>query len=608
MRSAPEPAARTLGVSTHSLLTRDFDALARGSFEVHVLRQLAVAEVSRRRLAYRALLDILRADPPQSPLEPAAAAWDVLVRAEQRDPGAARAVMDQPIAGMWAFRLLRRLRGEQHDDLPLWVDLGHLHALASAAAARAGVEASLLVPVRRGVLHLPTLGSVRLPHHGPWETARVDIDSEGFQVTAAGLVRVNRRGFGAETDQWLPIRAIRATSFVIEDTDPYRHAEQVVLPVRLPSDEVARWDHQLTAALDLLRLGHPALADGVDATVSVVVPSPGLQRFRSYSGTTGDAVGAVTMSWPPDPTDAAATLAHEFRHAVLCEVMHLVKLVDPAAAGSRYVPWRDDPRPPRGVLHGIYAFAGVAGFWRAERRRVAGVHAMLAHFEFALWRRAVLDTAVDLAASGDLTPLGQRFLTGVLTTVEGWLAEPVPVECRQLADLATADTAALWRAYHLRPEPVVVDRLARAWLAGAASAPAEPTATTTRLVPDPDARAFDTRACLARLWLADRTDFRRREAAGPAETYRGASLADCALVRGSIEQAASLYEADLAREPGNRRALVGLGLALGEADDAGRALRARPELVRAVGAAAREITSRHPSPRALAAWLAPVVS
>ncbi|WP_239341157.1 HEXXH motif domain-containing protein [Frankia sp. CiP3] len=615
---------RALGA--HRLSTGDLDSLALGSLDSGIIRRLARSEISRRRIAFRAVLDLLREQHPRlGPLLPVDEVWDLLVEIERQDAAAARAVLDRPLAGAWAARLLRRLRGLTQEDVPLWVEVGHLHAMAAAAAVRAGSSIELRVPLRRGFVHLPAVGHARLGSPEPWDTAvvrtvaaEIDVvgptrrirlrrDEQDFRVVRPAGDPPGGTGAPAPDDgSWWPVHVAGPVGLVVEDCDPYRMSGRAAEPHRLPPARTDRWGRLLADSAAVARAGHPDLAAGVDAVISAVVPLPAAARFRSYSSTSGDAIGSVEMSEPHDALDGAAMLAHELRHAVLGMLLHVVgDLVDPAApVRPRYAPWRDDPRPPRGMLHGVYAFFGVADFWRVQRGLSVGDDAMLGHFEFALWRAAVCDTAADLLRDPALSAIGRRFLTGLLTTAQAWLSEPVPFEAARLAALVTADTRALWRAHHLRPAPAAVERLADAWLTGG-----EPDAVTvpTRQVPDRDARALDTRAGLARLWLSDRDELRRIERDGPGCGYRHASRADCALVAGDLVTARARYEARLVDVADDRRALVGLGLALRDDTAAGRVLRERPELVYAVAVAvAVARAGRRPDPGALAGWLAPV--
>ena len=95
-------------------------------------------------------------------------AWSLLA-ALDRDaaPGARRRCSSHPYIRVWALRCLERLRpagagaGEDEqasDPQRLTADLGHLAAIAAAAAVRAGAGAAVTVPVLDGAVHLPTLG------------------------------------------------------------------------------------------------------------------------------------------------------------------------------------------------------------------------------------------------------------------------------------------------------------------------------------------------------------------------------------------------------------------------------------------------------------------
>ncbi|WP_223281527.1 aKG-HExxH-type peptide beta-hydroxylase [Streptomyces antnestii] len=102
------------------------------------------------------------------------------------------------------------------------------------------------------------------------------------------------------------------------------------------------------------------------------------------------------------------------RVPALRALSHQIQLVDRATGGPHadallYAPWRTDPRPPWGLLHGTYAFTGVADFWRTERHALTGPRADLAHFEFAVWRDAVAIALRTLADQPGLTPWGRRF-------------------------------------------------------------------------------------------------------------------------------------------------------------------------------------------------------
>ena len=83
------------------------------------------------------------------------------------------AVLSHPYIRAWGLRCLERLRPagagalvrRSRPPMPhrLTADLGHLAAIAAAAAVRAGPDgAAVSVPVLDGAVHLPTLGRLAL--------------------------------------------------------------------------------------------------------------------------------------------------------------------------------------------------------------------------------------------------------------------------------------------------------------------------------------------------------------------------------------------------------------------------------------------------------------
>ncbi|ONH23995.1 hypothetical protein BL253_31455 [Pseudofrankia asymbiotica] len=582
------------------------------------------------------VLDLLRRDPTaRGPLRSPDAAWDLLVAAESKAPVKIAGLIACPQVGAWAAHMLRRLYEEVHDDTPLWVDAGHLHALAASAAIQAGIEASVPVPMRRGAVHLPMLGHALLPMREQWDVAWIHIAtrlSEPKRVSpdpatsgsstelaeiigAKGSVTVPAPSqLGPRTTgnsgSWWPHSSVRVVSqgaslsIGLEDADPYRLAGRTTAPAPLRSADIGRWESALGAAWELLVDGHPSVARELSALTTALAPLPRAAPFRPRSASTGDAFGSAMISEPDDPTQLASTLVHELAHFKLGGILHLFDLTDPSWTRLGYAPWRDDPRPIRGILHGIYAFFHVTAFWRRQRALTTAGEAMLAHFEFAFWRGQTRQTARLLRASAGLTDLGRRFLDGVLVSLEPWCSEPVPFQVAELSQLMVRDHQALWRAHHLQPAAALVTELAAAWADGrAASRAAIEAAGPESLVPEPAVRDLDGRACLARLWLLDRDRFRRVAGAGPAREVAGTVAADCALVSGDRAAARQLYLSELADAPEKISAWVGLGLTRPKY----QALVARPDLALAVSSTVAATTGRRPSPAALAAWLTPAL-
>lgn len=597
-------------VCWHCVSHADIDDLAKGVESEATLTALLRAERSYRRLVLRAALDAARQE-NISPLAPADVAWDLLVRADRRNPRGTAEMLELPQVGTWASRVLRRIHGQLHDDMPLWVDLGYLHALAVAAAIRAKLLFKIAVPVMRGYLSLPSLGFTYFPELVDWATAEIRPEDQGIvAVTSSGTVALSFCWDGSTPGWHSPVRLQMASrnstiSVTLEDSDPYRYYLGVEPPVFLSASVSRRWQFLFEGAVGLLLEDHPAEARAINAIWSSLVPLSSGEQFREQSSSSGDAFGSISASLPSDHFQFAVSLVHEIQHAKLGALLHLVDLMEGGESHVFYAPWRDDPRPLQGLIQGIYAFFGMTRFWR-DRAEVNGVgDAALAHFEFALWRMQVGRAVAEAGVQPELTRLGQRFLAGIAKTVSSWMSDPVPDSQADLARLAAVDHRASWRIYHLRPPTDAVREIADAWTARRC-APRPLPRKPSELRADPAPPYLDVRATMIRHLLAGPERFFSLDQDGRAnELVSGASAADTALVAGRHHDALRLYIDELAADNDRGLAWSGLGLVLGRIGNHGaaRVLLGRPELVRAVSREVGHREGHRPRPVALATWL-----
>jgi uncharacterized protein len=158
--------------------------------------------------------------------------------------------------------------------------------------------------------------------------------------------------------------------------------------------------------------------------------------------------GAVGMSLPSDALTAAVTITHEAQHVKLMALLDQVVLTRRDDGRRFYAPWRSDPRPASGLLQGAYAYLGVSGFWRRQRHIEDGNRAILAHAEFARWRKATEEVAGVLRESGALTREGHMFVAGMLTTLERWNTESVPAQALEIAKRNAAEHVTLWQLHN----------------------------------------------------------------------------------------------------------------------------------------------------------------
>jgi uncharacterized protein len=216
---------------------------------------------------------------------------------------------------------------------------------------------------------------------------------------------------------------------LIDDVDPYRMPALTALAPRLTDRQADLWADALRDAWALLRDNHPAIADEVDAAVSVLVPHANPDSGHS-SATTAETFGAIALSDPFDICRVAESLTHEVQHLKLFALLDVVTMMPPDD-GLYYAPWRPDPRPLAGLLQGAYAFLGVSGFWRRQRFLLGDD--ISGHVDFAKWLDATWLVIQTLLTSGRLTPAGEEFVRGMERTAKGWLSDPVPEQARAAA-------------------------------------------------------------------------------------------------------------------------------------------------------------------------------
>jgi HEXXH motif-containing protein len=599
----------------HQLSEPVLRALCSTTEDEAAVAALLDVEHSRRLLLMRAALD-LGAEVPEAGAEDVQEAWRLLEAAQKLDPEAFRAVLRDPQVGLWVVALFRRLsrddRAPAEGEAPLAAELGFLGQLAAAANIAAGADFQLRVPVRDGRVLLPGLGRALIGDVSGDSAESVEVAEvwarDGVVRIAGGGTTVTLPG-DPETDApgWEGLRRLRAAhdgeslTLVLDDLGTYPAVPGLATAGRLTEDGFADWQSWITAMWRVLVDDHPDRARALSAGLLSVVPLPRGERLRARAASSSDAFGCVLLSEPDEdelPAQLGVALVHEFRHTLLNGLIFLEPLFEECGE-LFHAPWRDDPRGLGGLVHGAYAFSGVARYWRT--RGTEG----LAGFEFALWRDAVREALTTLRHHPALTPLGHQLVAALTEQTAPWRAEPVGGRELRLARLSATHHHATWRAHHLRTDPAHAERLARAWEAGertprrATSTPAPAPALHT----DPQACRLDALALLSRLSIIDPDAFTRlRREPDPGNEIPGVTAADLALIEGDPETAVKLYAEELATSDARPAAWAGLGLALTESGErgAGEWLTAHPELAVALSSKLPTL----PDPLALASWLA----
>ncbi|MFJ3881194.1 HEXXH motif domain-containing protein [Streptomyces sp. NPDC090077] len=396
------PAQRTPGTPGQEL--------ARFAVSSHTLRALASTEPSdegtrlvhdvrrsKRLLLLRAVLDA-------APGAETAEHWALLEEAERQDPAAVHDVLHYPATGVWAEETLRRLHATEGPP----PDLGHLGALAVAAALRAGIGFKATLRPVNGRLVLPTLGLLR--PHGP------------------GRLALTERSW--DTADALPLHALPGGALTsLDDLDPYRAPHTgpgpdtgpaAVRPARrLTPKGHKRWDIQWSGAHTLLGRYDSARAEEIGLLLRSVVPLAG--GSRSTGATLPAAAGSV-LARAQAPPALAATLVHEVQHGKLAALADVLTLHTADRTPRHWAPWRADPRPLEGLLHGAYAHLALAGYWQ----HAALYGARGAWAQHARIRAQVAAVLPALRAHPALTVTGREFVDGMAAAERAMDATPPP--------------------------------------------------------------------------------------------------------------------------------------------------------------------------------------
>jgi uncharacterized protein len=413
----------------HQLPHDQFAALARGGSGADAISRLVAAQHSKHMILVSAVADSARRGThPDDAI--AIAGRELLARVQRQDPSAAEEVISYPSVGAWALHTL------QADHTVPGARPSGLATVAAAAAIRAGVDAEIEVPVFNGTVMLPSLGAATTGGN----TAVVR--------TGAAEVRSGNRSVAARPGApgWRELRGARAGSLdvLIDDLDPFR------MPA--PKGEATGWltPQQVTDLVLSLRHAWPVLspesAAEIAAIVRVIVPYQAPEHGL-VSESSPQAFGTVAMSPQPDKYTCAETLLHETQHLKLSALLDLVSLTWPDNGQRYYAPWRTDPRPASGLLQGAYAFLGVTGFWREQRKAAPEpLVRQRAQTNFAHWREGTALVADTLLGSGQLTPAGQDFVGEMALVLEAWRREPVPGDALMLARRKAERHLAQWHA------------------------------------------------------------------------------------------------------------------------------------------------------------------
>jgi uncharacterized protein len=447
----PNEAASGSETQAHVISHEDFQALASGLGSASALTTLIESQRSLLRVLLGA---VYQAGATTSALSAVGqmelrAAWSALSTIDRDHPEALKATLDHSYIRPWAIRCLDQLLSvsawaDDEDQTGatsrLAADLGHLGAIAAAAAIKARTNAEVTIPVVDSAVHLPTLGRLIIgideaarPSGVASRKASVEIIGKSNEVVIrfngscwtlaiTGLLSGAAPAAAAGSSgsaHWQPVRLLTAPgiSIALEDTDPYRDCHQWQPLPRLTDSEYNQWQEQFQEAWREIGDIHAAYGPALATGLTTLMPLAPAKEGSDVSATARHAFGAVAAALPADPVVLALLLIHEFQHVKLGAVLDLYDLYDRTDDRVFYAPWRDDKRPLEGLLQGTYAHLAVTEFWRARQRVTSGPMATVARERFLHWRAHTRDAIDTLIDSGSLTPLGAWFVDEMRSSV-----------------------------------------------------------------------------------------------------------------------------------------------------------------------------------------------
>ena len=561
MREGAPPLAGSMKPVMHRMAQADFNALADGPGTAAGLAQLCIAERSKHiLLLYEVLVKAADEHPAVCAELRMCEAFRLLVRAEESQPETVAELLSLPGTGAWAVECLLRLGRGAHEETALRADLARFNEIAAASGLRTGLEFTLPVPLRDGRLVLPAHSPLdtslsreyAVLRHSVGGTAVLDDGSEySLPSPLAPGKRLRIKHAGAVLDVY------------VNGADPYLSRDLRHSLGHL-DDAAAGWPDRLTGAWRILAVNHADDAAAIATIVNTVVPLKTDRITNIVSATSTTAFGAIATSLPPDDVTLAETLVHECQHLKLCALLDMFPMVRDDCDDLYYAPWRDDPRPLRGLLQGAYAYFGVTRFWRTQRRHAPSGEALRGHVEFARWRSETLAAVRTLLGSHGLTDVGARFAARMHARLSSWRHDAVPEHARRMAAEVSADHAVLWRLRHLACDPDLADRVAASWRAGvrpdgAASLGKQNAAL--RVMPS-QVDGSCSRSMLLTLRYTNPERFRTLLADPAVPGSFSLSLGDLALLRGDHAAAVAAYRSEIRVGAGSAEAWAGLVAAI----------------------------------------------
>jgi HEXXH motif-containing protein len=496
--------------------------------------------------------------------DPTMAYWEDVASRLFRSPTREADGKGQPLAhlrdlGRFALATALHERKQFRTDLRLDAE-GRLHLPGLSAYLQFGPDCAFSLvscSVSESSLHIAKDGEINVS---------IGLESvlSGFVLSsgsaASGRATIGRLpvigGFLTASNIDPNLRLHRRVNYEFEDLD---------------GDSTVRWVESLNKIWDLIEKYDSPLAEEMRVALRVIVPVKSPSREEHLSATFRELHGAMYCSWTPDLGTFAGALVHEFHHLKLNLILDEVDIFEsPRYYQLFYSPWRVDPRPLSGILHGAYSFLGIARFLD-KIAQCCPPEIQHSRLQDEVWHAtSQVETALaTLHQHASLTSFGQKFLAAMASEASHLLQSLVSSNYSPRADLVgrLAAHRQKWEALH-KPWSSQADTqsssdgvqlpTAQGWSASNANKEVnDPLAEVEKLLGDlPADQAADTdRDTIELDWTIDRMTYLKtfdadrfaslQEALSPSTRGTDCRLtllqADLLYVNGFFERAVNVY-------------------------------------------------------------------
>jgi hypothetical protein len=176
------------------------------------------------------------------------------------------------------------------------------------------------------------------------------------------------------------------------------------------------WCKDVLSALEILGHCHPYLQAEILSLVRSLIPVRSNVPEHSVSCSNRDFFGAVQLSAHPGIA-LAEVLVHEYRHNILNAIIDADPILDESNPKQAvfFSPWRNDPRPLIGLIHGIYSFMEVVGFYIAylDYYGSEALQTKLAEERIVTNTYRLVIAVEDFVRHAKLTPFGAQLVAGI---------------------------------------------------------------------------------------------------------------------------------------------------------------------------------------------------